>query len=120
MLCAAFPHHGITHVSFPLRSVRMSLLKTSDHRTRCNTVAPTTRAAGGRRASQTPAQTVKQCAWRGVGVDVKQARGFGVAARDPVDLACPHALRVTCLCEWQQSVVTPGQRALLDTRKSSR
>ena len=44
---------------------------------------------------------------------VKQARGFG-------GLACPRALHAICLRERQQSVVTPGQRALLDTRRSAR
>eukprot|EP00959_Pyramimonas_sp_CCMP1952_P175488 3667346-Pyramimonas_sp.AAC.3 len=76
-------------------------------------VASTTYAAGGRRASQTPAQTVKQCAWRGVGVGVKQARGFG-------GLACPRALHAICLREWQQGVATPGQRALPDTWRGAR
>ena len=53
-------------------------------------------------------------------MDVKNARGIRGAARDPIDLACPHALHATCLREWQRSVVTPGQRALLDTKRGAR
>ena len=63
-------------------------------------------------------QTHKQCAWCGLGVDVKPA-AFE-AARDPVDLACAHALHGSCLREWQRCVVTPGQRALLDTKRGAR
>ena len=55
-----------------------------------------------------------------MGVDVKKARGIRGAARDPVDLACAHALHGSCLREWQRCVVTPGQRALLDTKKGAR
>ncbi len=64
----------------------------TDERTRWTMVASTTPAAGGRRpsAAQTLAQT------------------------------CPHALHATCLREWQRSVVTPGQRALLDTKRGAR
>ena len=55
-----------------------------------------------------------------MGVDVKKARGTRGAARDPVDLTCPHALHAECLREWQRSVVTPGQRAILDEKKGAR
>ena len=55
-----------------------------------------------------------------MGVDVKKARGIRGAARDPVDLACAHALHASCLREWQRCVVTPGQRALLDTTRGAR
>ena len=65
-------------------------------------------------------QTHKQCAWCGLGVDVKKARGIRGAARDPVDLAFAHALHGSCLREWQRCVVTPGQRALLDTKRGAR
>ena len=65
-------------------------------------------------------QTHKQCAWCGMGVDVKKTRGIRGAARDPVDLACAHALHASCLREWQRCVVTPGQRALLDTKRGAR
>ena len=53
-------------------------------------------------------------------MDVQKARDSRGAARDPVDLACAHALHATCLREWQRSVVTPGQRALLDTKRGAR
>ena len=82
-------------------------------------VASTPPAAGGRRSSgtlRTLAQTHKECSWCGCGVEVKKARGIRGAARDPVDLACGHALHASCLREWQHSVVTPGQRALLDKK----
>ena len=58
----------------------------------------------------------KECAWCGYNVEVKKARGIQGAARDPVDLMCPHALHATCLREWLRCVVTPGQRALLDKK----
>ena len=82
-------------------------------------VASTAPAVGARPLG-TLAQTHKQCAWCGVGVDVKKARGIRGAARDPVDLACPHALHTTCLRKWQHSVVTPSQRALLNTKRGAR
>jgi len=53
-------------------------------------------------------------------VDVKKARGIRGGARDPVDLACQQALHATCLSEWQRSVVTAGQRALLGTKRGAR
>ena len=53
-------------------------------------------------------------------MDAKKARGIRGAARDPVNLTCPHALHAECLRELQRSVVTPGQRALLDKKKGTR
>ena len=53
-------------------------------------------------------------------MEVKKARGIRGAARDPVDLACAHALHASCLREWQHCVVTPGQRALLDKKRGAR
>ena len=55
-----------------------------------------------------------------MGADAKKARVIRGAARDPVDLTCPHALHAECLRELQRSVVTPGQRALLDKKKGTR
>ena len=78
--------------------------------------APAAGARGPRKAPRAPSQTCKQCAWCLVAVDAKKARGTGGSARDPVDFACPHALHASCLRDWQYSVLTPGQRALVDTR----
>ena len=86
-------------------------------------VASTTPAADGRFPSGAPrtlGQTHKQCAWCGLGVDVKTARAIRGAARDPGDLACSHALHASCLRDWQYSGLTPGQRALVDTRRGPR
>ena len=66
-------------------------------------------------------EDLKQCAWCHAAVDTKKARGLSGAARDPVDLpSCPHALPASCLLDWQKSVMTPSQRALVDRRRSSR
>ena len=109
--------------AFNLAPPLSRLKEKTDWLPRCTMVASTKPAAGGRRPSggaQTLGQTHKQCAWCGMGVDVKKARGIRGAARDPVDLACAHALHGSCLREWQRCVVTPGQRALLDTKRGAR
>ena len=79
--------------------------------------APAAGARGPRTAPRASSQTCKQCAWCLVAVDAKKAGGTGGSARDLVDFACPHALHASCLRDWQYSVLTPGQRALVDTRR---
>ena len=84
------------------------------------TPAPTAGACRPCKAPRASSQTCKQCAWCLVAVDAKKARGTGGSARAPVDLACPHALHASCLRDWQYSGLTPGQRALVDTRRGPR
>ena len=110
--------------AFNLAPVISRLTDKGDDRARCIIMAAlTSSAAGGRRSSGPPptlAPTHKECALCGFGVEVKKARGIRGAARDPVDLACEHALHATCLREWLHCVVTPSQRALLDTKTGAR
>ena len=75
-------------------------------------VASTTPATGGRRPSGAP-RTLAQ---------THNAPGVAWAwtSRRPAAFEGLHALHAECLREWQHSVVTPGQRAILDEKKGAR
>ena len=62
----------------------------------------------------------RQCAWCGLGVDTKTAKGLQRRAAAPVALGCPHGLHAECLLAWHYARLAPHQRGLVDARRWAR
>ena len=56
---------------------------------------------------------MRQCAWCGLGVDTKAAKGLKGKATAPVALGCPHGLHAECVLAWHYARLTPHQRSLV-------